>query len=121
MHFTGIFMTEDSCQVFEVDKIKTQLSGQSVEYKEFLRVPTLSCGIYRLRTGSDDMQSLHDEDEVYYVVEGRARMMHGDNMMDVVPDTILYVKATYVKATETHSFFEIQEELTLLVFFAAAS
>ena len=61
------------------------------------------------------MQSPHDEDEVYYVVEGKARMMHADNMIDVTPGTILFVKAT-----ETHSFFEIQEDMTLLVFFAAA-
>ena len=108
-------MTDDSWQVFDVNKIKAQLSGQSVEYKEFLRVPTLSCGIYRLPAGSDDMQSPHDEDEVYYVVEGKARMMQADNMIDVTPGTVLFVKAT-----ETHSFFEIQEDMTLLVFFAAA-
>jgi hypothetical protein len=27
----------------------------------------------------------------------------------------------YVRATEAHSFFEIEEDMTLLVFFAASS
>ena len=36
-------------------------------------------------------------------------------MRSVAPGSILYVRAT-----ETHSFFEIEEDMTLLVFFAAA-
>ncbi len=108
-------MSDASWQVFDVAAIRSELSGRSVEYKEFLRVPTLSCGIYQLPAGSEDMQSPHDEDEVYYVVAGKARMMLGDEMQDVTPGTVLYIKAT-----ESHSFFEIEEDMTLLVFFAAA-
>ncbi len=108
-------MSNDNWQVFDVDAIRSELSGNGVEYKEFLRVPTLSCGIYQLSAGSEDMQSPHDEDEVYYVVAGKARMMLGDEMKEVKPGTIVYIKAT-----ESHSFFEIEEDMTLLVFFAAA-
>ncbi len=108
-------MSNDSWQVFDVDAIRSELSGSSVEYKEFLRVPTLSCGIYQLPAGSQDMQSPHNEDEVYYVVAGKARMMFGDKMKEVKSGTVLYIKAT-----ESHSFFEIEEDMTLLVFFAAA-
>ena len=108
-------MSDASWQVFNVAAIRSELSGRNVEYKEFLRVPTLSCGIYQLPAGSEDMQSPHDEDEVYYVVAGKARMMLGDEMKDVTPGTVLYIKAT-----ESHSFFEIEEDMTLLVFFAAA-
>ena len=107
--------TEDSWQVFDVNAIRSQLSGASVQYREFLNVPTLSCGLYHLPVGAKDMQTPHDEDEVYYVLEGRARMKIGDELKEVSPGTILYVKAT-----ETHSFFEIEEDMTLLVFFAAA-
>ncbi len=108
-------MSDDSWQVFDVAAIRSELSGRSVEYKEFLRVPSLSCGIYQLPAGSEDMQSPHDEDEVYYVVAGKARMILGDEMKEVGPGTILFIKAT-----ESHSFFEIEEDMTLLVFFAAA-
>ena len=102
-------------QVFDVAKIIESMADKPVEYKEFLRVPTLSCGIYRLVAGSQDMQTPHDEDEMYYVVEGRARVQVGDEIQEVSPGTVLYVRAS-----ASHSFFEIEEDMTLLVFFASA-
>jgi len=108
-------MSDNSWQVFDVEEIRRSLSGGKVEYKEFLRVPTLSCGIYQLPTGARDMQTPHDEDEVYYVLEGRARMKVADEIREVSAGDILYVQAT-----ESHSFFEIEEDMTLLVFFASA-
>ena len=86
-----------------------------MEYNEFLRVPSLSCGVYHLAAGSKDMQSPHDEDEVYFVVEGRANVKIGDELKSVNVGSVIYVRAT-----ETHTFFEIEEDMTLLVFFAAA-
>jgi len=108
-------MSDSSWQLFDVHAIKQALSGDSVQYREFLRVPSLSCGVYHLPVGAKDMQTPHDEDEVYFVLEGRARMKVGDKMKEVEPGNILYVKAT-----ETHSFFEIEQDMTLLVFFASA-
>jgi mannose-6-phosphate isomerase-like protein (cupin superfamily) len=108
-------MSDSSWQVFDIDAIKDSLSGDSVQYREFLRVPSLSCGVYHLPVGAKDMQTPHDEDEVYFVLSGRARMQVGEEMKEVSSGNILYVKAT-----ETHSFFEIEEDMTLLVFFASA-
>lgn len=108
-------MSDSSWQVFDVEEIRRSLSGDQVQYKEFLRVPSLSCGIYQLPKGAKDMQTPHDEDEVYYVLEGRARMKVADEMREVSAGDILYVKAI-----ESHSFFEIEEDMTLLVFFASA-
>tara|TARA_Y100001934_G_C12329763_1_gene764456 strand:+ start:350 stop:691 length:342 start_codon:yes stop_codon:yes gene_type:complete len=109
--------SEDTAwQVFDVAGIKSMLSEKPVEYKEFLRVPHLSCGIYHLQAGSQDMQTPHDEDEMYYVLEGRARLQVGGEIQDIQPGTILYVRAT-----AEHSFFEIEEDMTLLVFFASGA
>jgi mannose-6-phosphate isomerase-like protein (cupin superfamily) len=108
-------MSDSSWQVFDIDAIRDSLTGDAVSYKEFLRVPSLSCGVYRLPAGAKDMQTPHDEDEVYFVLDGRARMKVGDEMKEVSAGNILYVRAT-----ETHSFFEIEEDMTLLVFFASA-
>ena len=107
-------MSNSSWQVFDIDAIRKTLAVDRVQYKEFLNVPSLTCGVYRLPAGSKDMQSHHDEDEVYFVLEGRARMQVGDEEKRVVAGNVLFVKAT-----ETHSFFEIEEDMTLLVFFAA--
>ncbi len=107
-------MTDDSWQVFDLASIREKLSGQAVEYLEFLNVPALNCGIYFLAAGSKDMQSPHDDDEVYLVLSGRARMRLDDTERSVGPGSLLYVGAT----TE-HSFFEIEEDMTLLVIFAS--
>ena len=110
-----ISVSEGSWQVFDIDEIRTALGGEKVQYQEFLRVPSLSCGVYHLPKGAKDMQTPHDEDEVYFVLEGRARMKVGETMREISSGNILYVKAT-----EEHSFFEIEEDMTLLVFFASA-
>jgi mannose-6-phosphate isomerase-like protein (cupin superfamily) len=107
-------MSDSSWQVFNLEGIRDRLTGKAVEYLEFLNVPALNCGIYFLAAGSTDMQAPHDEDEVYYVLSGRARMRLGREERDVGPGSLLYVSAT----TE-HSFFEIEEDMTLLVMFAA--
>ncbi len=108
-------MSASSWQVFDLDEVRGKLKGNAVEYLEFLNVPALNCGIYHLKAGSKDMQAPHDEDEVYVVLDGRARMRLGDAEREVGPGSLLYVGAT----TE-HSFFQIDEDMTLLVMFAAS-
>lgn len=107
-------MANDSWQVFSSAELIAKMEGNPVEYLEFLKVPALSCGIYKLAAGSKDMQAPHDEDEMYLVLEGRASMSLGDEKRQVEPGSILYVSAS----TE-HSFFEIEEDMTLLAFFSA--
>jgi mannose-6-phosphate isomerase-like protein (cupin superfamily) len=109
-------MSDDAWQVFDVRTLTARLSGGKPEYKEFLHAPSLSGGIYHLPKGARDMQSPHDEDEVYFVLSGRARMKVGGLEQEVKEGTLLYVRAT-----EQHSFFEIEEDMTLLVLFAASS
>ncbi len=108
-------MSDDAWQVIDVNALREQLADAPVKYQEFLKVPSLSCGLYKLAAGSTDMQSPHDEDEVYFVLDGRAKMRIGGEERSVGPGTFLYVSAT-----EEHSFFEIEEDMTLLVLFAAS-
>jgi mannose-6-phosphate isomerase-like protein (cupin superfamily) len=90
-----------------------QASGRS--YLEFLRVPAMSAGVYFLPKGSRDGQSPHQEDEMYYVVSGKARMMIGAEEADISAGSVIFVEA---KAE--HRFYEIQEDMLVLVFFAPA-
>jgi mannose-6-phosphate isomerase-like protein (cupin superfamily) len=108
-------MSDEPWQVFQLSQLQAKLTGAPAEYKEFLRTPNLSCGIYHLQEGARDMQTPHDEDEVYLVLSGRATLKVGEELREVKEGTVLYVRAT-----ESHSFFEIEEDMTLLVFFAAA-
>ena len=84
-------------------------------YLEFLRVPAMSAGVYVLPAGGTDPQSPHHEDEMYYVVRGRGRMRAGSEEHAVGEGSIIFV-ASGVE----HCFYEITEELTVLVFFAPA-
>jgi len=84
-------------------------------YKEFLRLPTLSVGLYEMLAGSTDPQKPHTEDEVYYVVKGRARFRSGTEDVPVETGSVLLVRAG-----EVHAFHALEEDLSLLVFFAPA-
>lgn len=84
-------------------------------YREFLRLPSLSAGVYVLPAGRTDPQKPHKEDEVYYVVRGRAHMRVGSEEQVVKPGSVILVAAEV-----DHRFFDISEELEVLVFFAPA-
>lgn len=83
------------------------------KWREILRAPSMSMGIYHLKAGDTDGQSPHTEDEVYYVISGRASFRAGSEERPVGPGTILFVEKLV-----DHRFFDIREDLTLLVLFA---
>ena len=84
-------------------------------YHEFLRVPAMSAGMYQLAAGSIDPQEPHTEDELYYVVQGRAQIQVGNEDTAVEVGSLVFV-AAHVE----HRFHTISEDLTILVFFAPA-
>ncbi len=106
-------MTDSAWKTFGLGELIEKQKSSGSPYLEFLRVPSLSSGIYTLPAGSKDLQSPHDEDEVYFVIDGRARVRVGDEEREVSRGSILFVSAT-----SEHSFIEIEEDTTLLVFFA---
>jgi mannose-6-phosphate isomerase-like protein (cupin superfamily) len=101
--------------VFDPEELAGRVAGNEARIFEFLRVPTLSVSIYRLPAGSKDMQAPHMEDEVYYVIEGKARLRVEDKNHDIRPGSVLYVRAT-----AAHSFFDIEEDLVVLAIFGKA-
>jgi mannose-6-phosphate isomerase-like protein (cupin superfamily) len=102
-------------QAFELAQLIQQRKDSNKLYLEFLQVPDLSMGLYVLPTGGVDPQLPHTEDEVYYVVGGRAKIEVADEDRDVGAGSIVYV----AKNVE-HRFHSIEEELKVIVFFAPA-
>lgn len=98
--------------VGEIDRQRAQ-SGKL--YREFLRVPSMSAGLYVLAAGATDPQQPHHEDELYYVVRGKARFKAADQDQEISSGSVLFVAAEV-----EHRFYDIAEELALLVFFAPA-
>jgi quercetin dioxygenase-like cupin family protein len=84
-------------------------------HKEFLRVPTMSAGLYVLKPGSTDPQQPHHEDEMYYVVRGRARFKAATEDREVSAGSVIFVAAEV-----EHRFYDVTEELAVLVVFAPA-
>lgn len=102
-------------QAFEIRQLIEQHGQAGKAYLEFLRAPSLSMGTYRLPAGGVDPQSPHTEDEVYYVVSGKALIRVGEKDRVVGAGSIVYVAACV-----PHRFHTIDEDLTVLVFFAPA-
>jgi mannose-6-phosphate isomerase-like protein (cupin superfamily) len=92
---------------------QVQKSGRS--WLPFFTIPTMKMGLYTLKIGAVDKQSPHDTDEAYYVAKGKAMFKVGDEKMAVKAGDILFVKAG-----KAHQFFDIAEDLELLVFFTEA-
>src|SRR4051794_36845928 len=100
-------------QNFEIADLIAQQANSGKSYLEFLKHPSLSVGLYALPVGGIDGQEPHTEDEVYYVVSGRAMFTHADEEQPVQAGTILYVAANV-----EHHFHSITEALSIIVFFA---
>ena len=95
--------------------VDAERARSGAAYREALRVPSLSAGVYTLPVGALDTQSPHREDEVYFVVRGRARLRAGAQDQAVVAGSLVFVAAGI-----EHHFYDVEEELSLLVLFAPA-
>jgi mannose-6-phosphate isomerase-like protein (cupin superfamily) len=100
---------------FHFDDLNHQRTAKGKLYLEFLRVSAMSAGVYVLPKGGSDPQKPHREDEMYYVVRGRAHMQIGSQKAEVRAGSVIFVEAKV-----DHRFYDIEEELEVLVFFAPA-
>jgi quercetin dioxygenase-like cupin family protein len=96
-------------------EIDEQRSESDQSYREFLRVPTMSAGLYVLPAGGTDRQKPHREDEMYYVVRGRARFQAESEDREISAGSVIFVAAQV-----GHRFYDITEDLAVLVVFAPA-
>ena len=100
---------------FELSNLIEQQQQSGNSYLEFLRVSSMSIGLYCLPAGAVDTQQPHTEDEVYYVVSGRGQIRVREEDRGVQTGSVVFVEAG-VK----HYFHGITEDLAILVFFAPA-
>jgi quercetin dioxygenase-like cupin family protein len=96
-------------------EVEEQRAETGKLYRELLRVPAMSAGLYVLAAGETDRQKPHHEDEIYYVLRGKARFKAGSEDREVSAGSVIFVAAEV-----GHRFYDITEELAALVFFAPA-
>jgi mannose-6-phosphate isomerase-like protein (cupin superfamily) len=102
-------------EAYELAHLIDQLNQSGQDYLEFLRVPSLSAGLYMLAAGAVDMQEPHTEDEVYHVISGRGFIRVDQESRPVEAGSLVFVKANV-----EHRFHTITEDLKVLVIFAPA-
>ena len=102
-------------EAYELAHLIDQQNQTEQDYLEFLRVVSLSAGLYMLAAGAVDMQEPHTEDEIYYVISGRGFIQVDQESRPVEAGSLVFVKA-YVE----HRFHTITEDLRVLVIFAPA-
>ena len=98
---------------FVAEELIAGLDPDGHDFAEFFRSPTLSLTVARWPAGSVDDQEPHTEDEVYYVVSGRARLSVADEDAAVGAGSI-----AYVAAGDQHRLHHIEEDLRGIVFWA---
>jgi len=100
-------------RAFEIADLLRAVDHSGHVYQEFLRADELSVGVAVWPARSVDDQAPHTEDEVYYVVAGRAVIRVEQEDRQVGRGSIVYVPAGV-----EHRFHDIGEDLEVLVFWA---
>ena len=101
----------DAHEIPELDPQPRDADGHG--YVDFLASDKLSVGLAIWPKGKPDRQRPHREDEVYYVIGGRATIQVGGEDRPVKAGSLVFV-ATGVE----HRFHTIEEDLRVLVFWA---
>ena len=102
-----------AARFFEMEQLLAKHKSTKRSYTGFFKVPSMSAGIYTLPKGGSDGQGPHREDEVYYVLAGKAKMKTDGREVPVAEGSLIFIAAG-----ETHRFVEIEEDLELLVLFS---
>ena len=100
-------------EAFEYQDILAGQQAGEGTYVQFINRGSMSLGLYVLPAGSEDTQTPHLEDEIYYVVSGRGTIVVDGERRPVQPGSIVFV----AKLVD-HRFIDIVEDLSILVFFA---
>lgn len=100
---------------FTLSNLIGEMDQSKQLYHEFLRFPSMSTGIYRLAAGSEDLQQPHTEDELYYIIEGKAVME-----VEQEEEPVKAGSFVFVEANKKHRFKMITEDLVILVIFSPA-
>ncbi|MBX9360017.1 MULTISPECIES: cupin domain-containing protein [Actinomycetes] len=100
-------------KAFRLDELEAERAANEGAYLQFLREQNMSVGLYALDAGEQDPQKPHNQDEVYFIVSGRAAITVGLETTQVARGSVVYVPAGVA-----HKFHHITEDLRVLVVFS---
>ncbi len=76
---------------FELMTLVEKGEQEGQPYREFLRVPSMSMGVYQLKAGARDPQTPHTEDEAYFVARGGSSIRGGSEERTVGPGAVIFL------------------------------
>ena len=97
---------------FELDDLVSRI-GKDEYWTDFLKVRRMEAGVLRLRPGEEDTQTPHDDDELYFVVEGSGYIELGKEGWPVKKGSVIFVPARMA-----HRFYGNTDTLVVLYVFA---
>jgi len=101
------------CDHWPLELLEAQNKGDNTAFYEFLDVDTMSAELFELPAGGTDTQKPHDWDELYYIISGRSQFTcDGESRAVQTGDTI------FVAAHIDHRFFDITQDMKILVVFS---
>ncbi|MFE9912830.1 cupin domain-containing protein [Streptomyces clavifer] len=100
-------------KAFRLDELEAERAANDGAYLQFVRERNMSVGLYALDAGALDPQQPHNQDEVYFVVSGRASITVGMETTQVGRGSVVYVPAG-----AAHKFHHITEDLRVMVVFS---
>ncbi len=103
----------EGVRVLQLEDMLLADPSSVANYTSFLKTNDLSLGVYALGAAAPDNQSPHAKDEVYYVVQGQADLVVGEETLPVTGGSYVYVAAQV-----PHRFEFISADLQTLVFFS---
>jgi len=101
-------------RLYELPQLISELEKEGGYFLDFLKIRDLEAGIIVLHPGENDTQEPHSEDELYYVIKGKASMELGEKEIRVKGGSIVFVPAGL-----SHRFYGNSEDLVVLYMFAA--
>ncbi|MDT0378922.1 cupin domain-containing protein [Streptomyces sp. DSM 42041] len=100
-------------KAFRLEELEAERAANDGAYLQFLRERHMSVGLYAVDRGGADPQQPHAQDEVYFVVSGRAALTVGDETTPVARGSVVYVPAGV-----PHRFHHVSEDLRVMVVFS---
>jgi mannose-6-phosphate isomerase-like protein (cupin superfamily) len=97
---------------FDLSTYLEKIKKSSSYFHTFINRDSLAAGVLVLQSGEEDMQTPHENDEVYYIISGNGFLKIKDKDYKVSKDKLFFV----AKNVE-HCFHGNTKELKVLYFF----
>lgn len=98
--------------LFDLDDLVSKI-GKGEYWTDFLKVRHMQAGVLRLRPSEEDTQAPHDDDELYFVVEGSGYIEMGKESRPVKKGSVIFMPARMA-----HRFYGNKDTLVVLYMFA---